>query len=53
MVRPGDQIDRALNPSQSAVFGAGSLSGSARPAALLNATDFLAHGFTAGLEVRY
>jgi hypothetical protein len=53
VVRPGEQIDRVLNPSQSPVFGTGSLTGPARPAALLNATDFVAQGFSAGLELRY
>lgn len=53
VARPGDQIDRALNPSQSPVFGTGALTGSARPVPLLNTTDFFAHGFTAGLELRY
>jgi len=53
VARPGDQIDRSLNPSQSPVFGAGSLTGSARPAGLLGRTDFFAHGLTAGLELRY
>jgi hypothetical protein len=53
VARPGDQIDRSLNPSQSPVFGAGSLRGSARPAGLLGQTDFSAHGLAAGLELQY
>jgi hypothetical protein len=53
VARPGDQIDRSLNLSQSPVFGAGSLTGSARPAGLLGRTDFFAHGLAAGLELRY
>ena len=53
VARPGDQIDRSLNPSQSPVFGAGALSGSARPAGLLGRTDFSAQGLAAGLELRY
>lgn len=53
VIRPGLEIDRTLNPSQSPVFGTGVLAGSARPAVLHNQTDFCAQGVTAGLEFRY
>ena len=53
VARPGEQIDRATNPTQSPVFGVGSLTGAARPAWLTNTTGFYAQGITAGLEFRY
>jgi Putative beta barrel porin-7 (BBP7) len=53
VVRPGDQIDRAVNVSQSPVFATGSLVGAARPAPLHSQNDFFVQGFTAGLELRY
>jgi Putative beta barrel porin-7 (BBP7) len=53
VARPGDQIDRATNPTQSPVFGAGTLTGAARPAWLTNSTGFYAQGISAGLEFRY
>jgi hypothetical protein len=53
VVRPGDQIDHAVNVSQSPVFATGSLLGAARPAPLHLQSDFFVQGFTAGLELRY
>lgn len=53
VARPGEQLDRATNATQSPVFGAGSLVGAARPAWLTNTTGFYAQGFTVGLEFRY
>ncbi|HEX3148430.1 MAG TPA: BBP7 family outer membrane beta-barrel protein [Gemmataceae bacterium] len=53
VARPGDQIDRATNPTQSPVFGAGSLTGAARPAWLTNSGGFYAQGFSVGVEFRY
>ncbi len=50
VVRPGDQIDRNVNPSQT--FG-GPLVGTALPASQFNRTDFFAHGLGFGLELRY
>jgi len=50
VVRPGDQIDRSINPSQ--VQG-GTLVGPAQPAPQFNQTGFWAHGVTFGLELRY
>ncbi|HEX3149507.1 MAG TPA: BBP7 family outer membrane beta-barrel protein [Gemmataceae bacterium] len=53
VARPGDQIDHAINVSQSPVFATGSLVGAARPAPLHIQNDFFLQGFTAGLEFRY
>ncbi len=47
VVRTGDQIDLAVNPSQ---FGNGALIGTARPAMLMNDSTVWVHGFTVGLE---
>jgi hypothetical protein len=53
VVRPGRQIDSVVNPSQSAISGAGQLVGEARPAPLFQRSDFFAHGLSFGLEFRY
>jgi len=53
VARPGDQIDRVVNQTQSPVFGIGTLVGPARPAPLINSTGYFAHGFSFGLELRY
>ncbi len=53
VVRPGDQIDRNINQSQSPIFGNGVLVGQAAPVALFNRTDFWAYGVNFGLEFRY
>jgi hypothetical protein len=54
VVRPGDQIDRGVNPTQvSVIQPAGSLTGPARPAFVFHETDFWAQGGTFGLEFRY
>jgi hypothetical protein len=53
VTRPGDNIDRALNLTQSPVFGGGTLIGVPRPAPPLNTTDFFAQGISAGIELRY
>jgi hypothetical protein len=53
VVRPGSQIDRNVNLSQSAILGNGALSGPAFPAPLFNHTDFWAQGVTLGLELRF
>src|SRR4051794_20088600 len=53
VVRPGDQIDRGINPVQApAITGVPNapLTGPARPAPLINSTDFWAHGVNFGLE---
>jgi hypothetical protein len=53
VVRPGDQIDRNLNLTQSNTLGNGVLAGPALPGVQFNRTDFWAQGATFGLEVRY
>ncbi|MBI3408029.1 MAG: BBP7 family outer membrane beta-barrel protein [Planctomycetes bacterium] len=53
VVRPGNQIDRNINPSQSPIFGNGALVGQASPTALFNRSDFWAQGVSFGLEFRY
>jgi hypothetical protein len=50
VVRPGDQIDRRINPSQ--FLGRG-LVGPPLPAPAFNHTDFWAQGLTFGLALRY
>lgn len=50
VVRPGDQIDANLNPSQ---FNGGVLVGTANPAFNFRDTDFWAHGFSGTIEFRY
>ena len=52
--RPGDQIDRAVNPTQLPLSTAAPLlTGLARPAPVLRDTDFWAQGINFGLEFRY
>ncbi|MFO0841970.1 MAG: BBP7 family outer membrane beta-barrel protein [Gemmataceae bacterium] len=48
VARPGDQIDRAINPSQSPAFFSqlGALTGPARPAFPGNESDFVVHGLS-------
>jgi hypothetical protein len=54
VVRPGDQIDRAVNPTQLPLSAAAPvLTGPARPAPVLRDTDFWAQGISFGLEFRY
>jgi hypothetical protein len=54
VVRPGDQIDRALNPTQLPVTAAAPhLIGPARPVPLFSDTDFWAQGISFGVEFRY
>jgi hypothetical protein len=50
VVRPGDQIDRRINFSQT---GGGPLIGPALPAPRVQRSDFYAHGLTFGAEFRY
>jgi hypothetical protein len=51
--RPGDQIDRSINPTQLPNAGGSVLTGPARPLPLLRDTDFWAQGINLGLEFRY
>lgn len=53
VVRPADQLDRVVNPSQVPAFGGLSLSGPARPAPILQTTDFWAQGVNFGLDLRF
>jgi len=56
VVRPGSQIDRSLNLSQSPVITQNpnaTLVGTAQPVPLFNRSDFYANGVTFGLELRY
>ena len=54
VARPGDQIDRVVNPAlvpSNLAFG--SMVGPNRPAVSFTRTDFWAQGVNIGLEVRY
>lgn len=53
VARPGNQIDRNINQSQSPIFGGGALVGQASPTPLFDRTDFWVHGMNFGLEFRY
>jgi hypothetical protein len=56
VVRPGDQIDRRLNPSQIPLpppAGAQPLVGVAQPAVLFRTTSFIAQGVSLGLQYRW
>jgi hypothetical protein len=56
VVRPGDQIDRGINPTQApAINGNPSTTavGQQRPIPLLTATDFWAQGVTLGVGLRF
>jgi len=53
VVRPGNQVDRNINLTQSEVFGNGALLGPAFPAPLFNRSDFWAQGLNVGLEFRF
>ncbi len=53
-VRPGDQLDRTVNPAQIRLLNpAGSLAGPDRPGPLVNRSDFWVQGLVVGLEGRY
>lgn len=49
-VRPGDQLDPTLNPTQ---FAGGALAGVDRPRTIWNRSDFWVQGLMIGLETRY
>lgn len=54
VARPGNQVDRAINPTQSlAIDGTNVLAGAARPAPSFGSGDFWAQGLNFGLELRY
>lgn len=52
--RPGNQVDRNINPTQQPFFvPPGTLTGPAAPLANFRSGDFWAQGFNLGVEVRY
>ena len=53
VARPGNQIDRDVNLTQSPVQAMGALVGPSRPTFPGNSTDFWAQGVHVGLEFRY
>jgi hypothetical protein len=56
VVRPGDQIDRGINPTQNASFGGAPptpLVGLVRPAFRHHGSDFWAQGLNVGFAVRF
>jgi Putative beta barrel porin-7 (BBP7) len=53
VARPGSEVNRNLNLSQSPIFGTGTLSGAPNPLPLNNKTDFIANAFMFGLELKY
>jgi hypothetical protein len=56
VARPGEQIDRTVNPTQSPSFGLPppvSLTGAARPRFRFEGTDFWAHGLNLGIVLSY
>jgi hypothetical protein len=56
VIRPGDQIDRAINTTQAGAGPGGvppTLSGTANPAAPFNQSNFWAQGLNFGLEWRF
>jgi hypothetical protein len=54
VVRPGDQIDPVVNPTQlPTIAGPGTLVGPARPAFAFQETDFWAQGLNLGMELQW
>jgi hypothetical protein len=54
VARPGNQIDRNINPTQNAFFvPPGTLTGSAAPLAGIHGSDLWVHGLQFGIELRY
>jgi hypothetical protein len=52
-LRPGNQIDQAIDPGLIPALGGPGGSGLSRPAAMFHESDFTAQGLSAGLELRY
>lgn len=50
VARPGNQIDRTVNPTQ---FLGGTLVGPARPAPLFRTSDYFIHGVSGGIEFTF
>ena len=56
VARPGDQIDRTINPTQSQAISLNNpanLSGTARPSFKFESTDFYAHGLNFGFAFNF
>jgi hypothetical protein len=56
VLRPGEQVDRTINPTQSPSFGGpvpANLVGPARPRVNLDGSDFWAHGLSFGARVQF
>ena len=53
VARPGDQVNRNINPTQNLLLGGGVVSGTLVPVEMIKHTDFWAQGFTVGVQVRY
>ena len=53
VVRPGNQIDRNINPTQVPVLGLGPATGSAQPAPLFSRSDFWVQGVSFGMELKF
>lgn len=56
VARPGDQIDRVINPTQAPAIGGipgGALVGPARPALIVHDTDLWLQGLNLALELRF
>jgi hypothetical protein len=53
VVRPGDQVDRNLNLTQSALLTGGPFVGARSPTPLMSRSDFWAQGMTIGFEFRF
>ena len=56
VVRPGEQIDRSINPTQSVAYTSDPLArlqGSAQPAFNYNTSSFWAQAVSIGVHIRY
>ena len=53
VVRPGSQIDRNVNLTQSPLLSPGGTGGPASPGPMFNRSDFWAQGLNLGLELRF
>lgn len=54
VVRPGNHLDRNINPTQNAFFvPPGTLTGTPAPLATIRESSFWAHGLQVGMELRY
>lgn len=53
VARPGNQIDRQVNPTLPPILDVGMRAGPARPAPMFNDSDYWAQGFTVGLELAF